>query len=119
MLLKIESFQEKTQSENIVDYIKINYIQKAFTLRLNNDEEIIQNAMLSYNGVKGIQIKFDTPDFYHDKYIFSFHECWDKIRWGKNENKIKEGLILLMLKLKEKIQLLQPVILLFLKSNKK
>ena len=91
LLLKIESFQEKTQSENIVDYIKINYIQKAFTLRLNNDEEIIQNAMLSYNGVKGIQIKFDTPDFYHDKYIFSFHECWDKIRWGKNENKIKEA----------------------------
>ena len=69
LLLKIESFQEKTQSENIVDYIKINYIQKAFTLMLNNDEEIIQNAMLSYNGVKGIQIKFDIPDFYHDKYI--------------------------------------------------
>lgn len=91
LLLKIEAFQEKTQAENIVDYVKINYIQKAFALRLNNDELIIQNEMSSYDGTKGIQVKFDTPDFYHDKHIISILECWDKIRWGKNENKIKEA----------------------------
>lgn len=90
LLLKIRTFQEKIQSENIVDFVRINYIQKAFELRLKNDERIIRNEMSAYNGTKKISKKLENPDFYHDSFLISLLACWNEIRWGMHKNKIKD-----------------------------
>ncbi len=90
-LLKIGTIIEENQSENIIDYVRKNYIQKAFKSRLKNDEIMIQRKIAAYDGTKGINMSLETPNFYNDSVLNSILGCWPKIRWGICENTIKDA----------------------------
>ena len=93
MKYKVVVFGVKDTSENIIDYVRKNYIQKAFKSRLKNDEITIQRKIAAYDGTKRIDMSFETPYFNNDSVLNSILRCWPKIRWGICENEIKNAYV--------------------------